>query len=128
MSIRLKDMKLMQIFISNLKKRRKELGISQMTLSLLCDTTTNYIGQIEMGRRNPSFEKIEEIASALGISSYELFLYDNESKKDENKLKEKPRTKDYLLKLPVDVKKEIISHLLSEIKKNINASFDLKNY
>jgi len=121
-------MKLKQIFISNLKKRRKELGISQMTLSIMCDTTTNYIGQIEMGRRIPSFEKIEEIASALEIPSYELFLYDNENKKDENKPKTKPRTKDYLLKMPVDVKKEITTFLLSEIKKNINTSLDSNKY
>jgi len=121
-------MTLMQIFISNLKKRRKEIGISQMNLSLMCDLTSNYIGQIEMGRRNPSFEKIEQIASALGIASYELFIYDNEGKKDEKKLKKKPRAKDYLLQMPLDVKKEIISHLLSEIKKNINSSFDLNNY
>jgi len=121
-------MTLTQIFISNLKKRRKEIGISQMTLSLMCDLTSNYIGQIEMGRRNPSFEKIEKIASVLGIPSYELFKYNNEGKKDEKKQKTKPKTKDYLLQLPLDVKKEIISHLLSEIKKNINTSFDLNNY
>jgi transcriptional regulator with XRE-family HTH domain len=127
-SIRLKDMTLKQIFISNLKKRRKELGISQMALSLLCDTTSNYIGQIEMGRRIPSFEKIEQIASALEIPSYELFVCINEGKKDAKKPKTKPKMKDYLLKMPPDVKKEIISHLLSEIKKNINTSFDLSNY
>jgi len=121
-------MTLQQIFITNLKKARKERGFSQMVLSEKCDTTSNYIGQIEMGRRIPSFEKIEQIASALGIPSYELFIYNNEGKKDEKKQKTKPKTKDYLLQLPLDVKKEIISHLLSEIKKNINTSFDLNNY
>jgi transcriptional regulator with XRE-family HTH domain len=117
-------MTLKQIFISNLKKIRKERGFSQMALSLICDTTSNYIGQIEMGRRSPSFEKIEKIASALGIASYELF----EHEKDEKKLKTKPKTKDYLIKMPTEVKKEIISRLLSEIKKDVNNSFDLKNY
>jgi len=80
MSIRLKAMMLQQIFIMNLKNKRKELGISQMKLSELCDTTSNYIGQIEMGRRIPSFDKIEKIAEALGIASYELFIYDTENK------------------------------------------------
>ena len=124
MSIRLKDMTLKQLFIHNLKKRRKERGISQMALSLMCDTTSNYIGQIEMGRRNPSFEKIDKIASVLGISSYELFVYDVESKKNEKNSK----TKDYLIKMPTEVKKEIISRLLSEIKKNINTPFNFNNY
>jgi len=47
-------MTLQQIFIANLKKFRKEQGLSQMGLSGMCDTTSNYIGQIEMGRRIPS--------------------------------------------------------------------------
>ena len=122
-SIRLKSMTLQQIFITNLKKRRKEQDISQMKLSEMCNTTSNYIGQIEMGRRIPSFEKIEIIATALGIASYELFVYDAESK-NAKKLK----TNDYLKGLPIEVKKEIIFHILTEIKKNIDTSFDFKNY
>jgi len=117
-------MTLQQIFITNLKKARKERGFSQMTLSEKCDTTSNYIGQIEMGRRIPSFEKIEQIAAALEIPSYELFRFENPEKKQGKKLK----AKDYLQKIPADIKKEIISHLLSQIKKNINTSFDLNNY
>jgi transcriptional regulator with XRE-family HTH domain len=116
-------MTLQQIFIANLKKKRKEQGISQMKLSEMCDTTSNYIGQIEMGRRIPSFEKIEKIAAALGIDSYELFAYDTETKKVE-----KQKAKDYLMKMPAEIKKEIISHLLTEIKCNINDSFDFQNY
>jgi transcriptional regulator with XRE-family HTH domain len=99
-------MTLQQIFITNLKKRRKERGFSQMALSEKCDTTSNYIGQIEMGRRIPSFDKIEKIASALEIPSYELFIFETTEKKQEKKLK----TKDYLLKMPQNIKKEIISH------------------
>jgi transcriptional regulator with XRE-family HTH domain len=114
---------LQQIFISNLKKKRKEHGISQMKLSEMCNTTSNYIGQIEMGRRIPSFEKIEKIAAAFGIAPYELFAHDIEVKKIK-----KQKAKDYLLKMPAEVKKEIISHLLSEIKKNIDGSFNFKNY
>ena len=116
-------MKLQQIFIANLKKKRKECGFSQMKLSEMCDTTSNYIGQIEMGRRIPSFEKIEQIATALGIAPYELFAYDTD-----NKRTEKQNAKNYLKKMPPNVKKEIISHLLSEIKKNISVSFDSENY
>ena len=116
-------MKLQHIFITNLKKRRKELGFSQMKLSEMCNTTSNYIGQIEMGRRIPSFDKIEQIAIALGIAPYELFAYSSD-----NKRIEKQNTKNCLKKLPDNVRKEIISHLLAEIKNNINASFDFHKY
>jgi len=30
--------------------------------------------------------------------------------------------------MPADVKKEIISRLLSDLKKNVNTSFDFKKY
>ena len=113
-------MTLQQIFIANLKKYRKERGFSQMTLSEKCDTTSNYIGQIEMGRRIPSFEKIEKIAKALGVPSHELFVYETAEKKDDKKLK----TKDFLKKMPPHIKKELLSHLVEVIKKDIIASFN----
>jgi len=95
-----------------------------MALSEKCDTTSNYIGQIEMGRRIPSFEKIEKIASALEISSYELFISETAEKKQEKKLK----TKDYLQKMPQYIRNEIISHVLASINKNVKTSFDPKDY
>jgi len=116
-------MTLQQIFIANLKRIRKERGFSQMTLSEKCDTTSNYIGQIEMGRRIPSFDTIEKIAAALEIPNYELFMYDA-VQKDEQKLK----TRDYLQKLPQRIKKEITSRLLAAIQKEVKASFDSENY
>jgi len=117
-------MSLQQIFITNLKRIRKERGLSQMTLSEKCDTTSNYIGQIEMGRRIPSFEKIEKIAAALEVPSYELFIYEDAEKKEVKK----PKTKEYLQKIPQNIKNEIISHLLTAINRDIKASFEAKNY
>jgi len=117
-------MTLQQIFINNLKKTRKERGFSQMALSEKCDTTSNYIGQIEMGRRIPSFDKIEKIASALEIPSYELFIFESSEKKQEKK----PKTKDYLQKMPQKIKKEIMSHLLASINRNVKSLFDPKDY
>jgi transcriptional regulator with XRE-family HTH domain len=117
-------MTLQQIFISNLKKIRKERGVSQMTLSEMCDSNFNYIGQIEMGRRIPSFEKIEKIAAALEIPSHTLFTCEPEEKKEEKKLK----TRDYLQRIPANIKKEIISKMTAGIKNNIEISFDPQNY
>jgi len=117
-------MSLQQIFIANLKRIRKERGLSQMTLSAKCDTTSNYIGQIEMGRRIPSFEKIDKIAAALEVPSYELFIYETAEK---NAVK-KPKSREYLQKIPKNIKKEIITRLLTAINKDVKASFEAKNY
>jgi transcriptional regulator with XRE-family HTH domain len=106
---------LQQIFIDNLNKIRKEQGLSQMTLSEKCDTTSNYIGQIEMGRRIPSFEKIEQIAAALNIPSYKLFAYNSDDEKETELT-----TKDYINRIPADVKKEFVSSLSKIIKNDID--------
>jgi len=112
-------MNLQQIFIFNLKKTRKERGLSQMALSQKCDTTSNYIGQIEMGRRIPSFEKIDKIAAALEIHPCELFVYEANGKNKTRKLS----SKDYLKKLPQNVKNEIVAYLLTTIKKDVKTLF-----
>ena len=67
-------MELKAVFIQNLKKYRKRWGISQMELAELCDTSTSYIGQIEIGNRFPSLEMIERFAKALQIKPYLLFF------------------------------------------------------
>jgi transcriptional regulator with XRE-family HTH domain len=67
-------MNLKQIFIGNLRKYRKEKGISQMRLAELCDTATNYIGEIEIGRRFPSLPLIEKIGLALDVEPYRFFM------------------------------------------------------
>ena len=66
-------MALQQIFISNLKRIRKEKRITQEKLAELCDTDTCYIGQIETLRRFPSIHFIEKIAAALQVEADELF-------------------------------------------------------
>jgi transcriptional regulator with XRE-family HTH domain len=95
-----------------------------MALSNMCDTTSNYIGQIEMGRRIPSFDKIEKIAAALKIVPSLLFI----EEKPEEKKRQKTETRDYLQKMPVHVKKEILSRLMTSLKADIAASFDSGKY
>ncbi|GHV33375.1 hypothetical protein AGMMS4952_25170 [Spirochaetia bacterium] len=117
-------MTLQEIFILNLKKFRAKRGISQMTLGDLSDTTGNYIGQIEAGRRIPSFEKIEQIAAALRIPSYRLFIEETDGDFPEKE----PTTREFLLGLPRNVRDEMKSHLLLAIHKGIDESFNAKNY
>ncbi|MDR0290598.1 MAG: helix-turn-helix transcriptional regulator [Treponema sp.] len=66
-------MTLKQTFILNLKEYRKKEGFSQMKLAEYCDTSPGYIGEIEMGRKFPSPEMIENIAGILRIRPYHLF-------------------------------------------------------
>lgn len=67
-------MELRKIFIDNLKKIRREKKFSQMKIAELCETSTSYIGEIEIGKKFPSVEMIEKLATALNIKAYELFM------------------------------------------------------
>ena len=67
-------MSLQKVFIRNLKSYRKLAGISQMRLSLNCEMSTTYIGEIEMGRKFPSVGAIEKISNVLRIPPHLLFL------------------------------------------------------
>ncbi|MDR3123446.1 MAG: helix-turn-helix transcriptional regulator [Treponema sp.] len=121
-------MTLQQTFISNLKKFRKERKLSQMVLAELCDTSGNYIGEIEMGRRIPSFEKIEKIASALRVSSYELFVQEAVNDFEETGKEKKQNVKDFLEAIPPYIKEEIISSFLIKARQDIAETLDAKNY
>ncbi|MDR2588750.1 MAG: helix-turn-helix domain-containing protein [Spirochaetales bacterium] len=69
-------MELKRIFIDNLKKYRDREHLSQMKLAERCETAASYIGEIEIGRKFPSIEMIEKIASALHVKPHSLFLED----------------------------------------------------
>jgi transcriptional regulator with XRE-family HTH domain len=62
-----------RIFISNMKKWRKNRGISQKTLAEQCAASHTYIRQIESGARTPSFAFIGKLAESLKIEAYQLF-------------------------------------------------------
>jgi len=57
----------------NIKERRRTLGITQANLAEKVETSTHYIGQIELGNKFPSPEMLERIAGALEIDSPQLF-------------------------------------------------------
>jgi transcriptional regulator with XRE-family HTH domain len=62
-----------ELFITNLKDFRKLLKISQAKLAEICDSSQAYIAEIEVGKKFPSPDMIEKIASALDVESYCLF-------------------------------------------------------
>ena len=68
---------LRSILASNIKARRKSLGLTQEKLAEMVNTAPTYIAMIEAGRRTPSFNMIERLAEAFRIDAPELFSMKN---------------------------------------------------
>jgi transcriptional regulator with XRE-family HTH domain len=68
------------LLAQNIKKYRSALGLSQAKLAEKVNTSTNYIGLLEIKRKFPSPEMMERLASALGIDTTELFYKELSSK------------------------------------------------
>ncbi|MDR2020874.1 MAG: helix-turn-helix domain-containing protein [Treponema sp.] len=66
-------MALQNVFITNMKKYRKQAQLTHEKLAELCNSDPRYISQIETGRRFPSITFIDRIATALNIAPYFLF-------------------------------------------------------
>ena len=56
----------------NLRKYRREKGLSQEDLAFECEIHRTYISGLERGIRNPTIVILEKIAVALGIPSARL--------------------------------------------------------
>lgn len=53
---------------------REERGLSQYDLALMTGLNRSYLGDVELGKRNPSLKNIERIAGGLGVTVGKLFL------------------------------------------------------
>ena len=60
-------------FGENIRKTRKEKGLSQEQLAFKADLHRTYIGMIERAEKNITLLNIEKIAKALDINIIELF-------------------------------------------------------
>ena len=67
--------------VTNIKRIRREAGLSQIKLAELSDLSTSFIAEIEGGKKFPSSASIEKIAQALSLRPYQLFL-DDEDRRD----------------------------------------------
>lgn len=56
----------------NIKKRRKELNLTQQQLADRLDISLNFMGKIEVAFSKPSLDTLIEIADKLDISVSEL--------------------------------------------------------
>ena len=66
-------MYLERLVIDNIKRIRKEKGISQEKLAEACNTATSYIGLMEIYKNVPKLSTIERIAKALDVDPLTLF-------------------------------------------------------
>ena len=65
--------KLRTILSANMRTYRKDMGISQLKLASMIDSTPNYIAMIEAEKRFPTDTMLEKIAFALKKEPCELF-------------------------------------------------------
>ena len=82
---------LRDIFRKNLRYYRLKNRYTQEDLADKASLTDKYISDLERGQFSPSFEKIGELAEALGIEPYRLL-------KEETKLDNLPNRLDKITK------------------------------
>ncbi|MDR2445543.1 MAG: helix-turn-helix transcriptional regulator [Spirochaetaceae bacterium] len=102
-----------------MKRFRHDIGISQMNLAERIDSSTNYVSEIEMGRKFPSVEVIERIAGALNIDAYRLF------KDDTCEAENADQNSGDLRDIPVKIRKTIAKNLSRRIIAAIDETFIL---
>ncbi|MFB6346611.1 MAG: helix-turn-helix domain-containing protein [bacterium] len=62
-----------EYFCQNLKAFRETKGLSQRQLSLQCGFAHSYVGQLERGKKDPSFESLVQMAEVLDVSIIDFF-------------------------------------------------------
>jgi transcriptional regulator with XRE-family HTH domain len=67
---------------SRIRAFRKACGISQEELAFKASVSTTYLGQLERAEKSPTVEILDKIATALDISIYDLFLFDEKVKEN----------------------------------------------
>lgn len=70
---------LRQRFGKRLKELRVQKGYNQLYLATLASLSEDFLSQVERGINAPSFETIEELASALDTTVTALFTFPEES-------------------------------------------------
>lgn len=58
---------------TNLRRLRREQGLTQKELSEACGFSRSYVNKIESGERSPSLQTLEHLAAQLGVDPVQLF-------------------------------------------------------
>jgi transcriptional regulator with XRE-family HTH domain len=100
-------MYLERLVIDNIKRIRKEKGISQEKLAEACNTATSYIGLMEIYKNVPKLSTIERIAHALDVDPLDFFNDKNKSSL-EQKIKIQHKKKSILLLIEKELDKILV--------------------
>jgi transcriptional regulator with XRE-family HTH domain len=65
-------MKLAKSLGVNVRRIRKEQGLSQEELADEVGLAVTYVGQVERAMRNPTLDVVERLARALGVKPLDL--------------------------------------------------------
>jgi len=68
-----KKQTLAQRFGTCVRALRIETGVSQIVFGERCGFAQTYLSRLETGQANPSLNAIEVVATALGMTVFELF-------------------------------------------------------
>jgi transcriptional regulator with XRE-family HTH domain len=115
-------MEMMRVFAFNMKKYRKKKRLSQMKLADLLDTSTSYIGEIEINSRVPSMDMVERIAKALNVEPFRLFVDDSSRNSGES-----PLAYDYLECLTTLERQDLTKRLLSRVSYEVEQVLQPEN-
>ena len=104
----------MKVFVYNMKKYRKKRQLSQMRLAEMLNTSTSYIGEIEINNKVPSMEMVERIAKALDVEPFRLFVDDKNRIIDDIHLDD-----NYLECLTTIERQELTERIIAAISNNL---------
>jgi transcriptional regulator with XRE-family HTH domain len=65
-------------FGTRLRKLRREADLTQEQLASAADVSVDFLSLVERGINAPSFDNLEKIARALGVTVRELFDFRNQ--------------------------------------------------
>lgn len=104
----------MKAFALNMKRYRKKRRISQMQLAEILETSTSYIGEIEINSRVPSMAMVEKIARALDIEPFRLFVDEKEHKGDNAQ-----EAENYLECLTTKERKDLTQRIVKRVTREV---------
>lgn len=93
-----------------------------MKLAEILDTSTSYIGEIEINSKVPSMEMVEKIANALEIEPFRLFIDDRNRSEGKASLAD-----DYLEALSTIERQDLTKRLINLISNDIEQLLQPEN-
>ena len=71
-------MSIKELIGSRIKSLRRGKGLTQEALAERIGISSKYLSSIERGKENPTLDTLIQLASALNVELFEIFLYAHE--------------------------------------------------